>query len=56
MQIENDGSKTPMEAQRAPGSPAVLEPAKVAQFSPSGPGVISAIATISATSVAVIHP
>ena len=35
---------------------AVREPAKVAQFRPKGPGVISAMATISATSCAFIHP
>ena len=40
----------------APRNPAARIPANVAQFNPNGPGVISAIATISETSVALIQP
>lgn len=50
------GDSVPRFAAIAPKKPAVRMPAKVAQFSPSGPGVISAMATISETSAAVIQP
>ena len=39
----------------APTTPATRSPAKVAQFKPMGPGVISAMATMSDTSDAVIQ-
>ena len=50
------GDSVPRFAAIAPKRPAVRMPANVAQFSPSGPGVISAIATMSETSEAVIQP
>ena len=50
------GVITPRLAATAPGMPAAWIPAKVAQFMPSGPGVISAIAIMSVTSAAVIQP
>ena len=52
----NVGDKTPMFATNAPVKPAARIPAKVAQFKPNGPGVISAIATMSETSAAFIQP
>lgn len=51
-----DGIITPKLADSAPGIPAVRKPTKVAQFIPKDPGVISATATISITSAAVIQP
>ena len=50
------GANAPKFATNAPKTPAALIPAKVAQFNPKGPGVISAIATMSDTSEAVIQP
>ena len=55
-QISRVGDRTPRLAETAPASPATRVPAKVAQFSPSGPGVISAMATMSLTSERVIQP
>ena len=49
------GVNTPRFATTAPGIPAAWMPANVAQFSPSGPGVISAMATMSETSLKFIH-
>ena len=50
------GESTPRFAATAPSTPATRIPANVAQLKPSEPGVISAMATISSTSVAVIQP
>ena len=55
-QMSRVGDRTPKLAETAPASPATRVPAKVAQFSPSGPGVISAMATMSLTSERVIQP
>ena len=49
------GVSAPRVAAMAPGSQAALMPANVAQFSPNGPGVISAMATRSDISSAVIQ-
>ena len=49
------GVTTPRLATIAPSTPATRMPAKVAQLVPRGPGVISAMATMSATSVVVIQ-
>ena len=50
------GVRTPRLAVTAPGMPAAWMPAKVAQFRPRGPGVISAMATMSDTSLRFIQP
>ncbi len=50
------GVKTPVTATRPPKKPAVWLPAKVAQFTPSDPGVISAMAIRLVKSAAVIQP
>ncbi len=52
----SEGIMTPRLARSAPGIPAVRRPTKVAQLMPRDPGVISATATISMTSEAVIQP
>ena len=49
------GVSTPSTAKIPPRNPAVRSPAKVAQFRPRGPGVISAIAITLERSSAVIH-
>ena len=45
--IINDGKITAVVASRAPKIPDVVNPAKVATFTPTGPGVIDATASIS---------
>ena len=55
-QMVKVGIRTPRAEIREPRIPATRIPAKVAQFRPMGPGVISAMATISDTSEAVIQP
>ncbi len=46
----------PRLAARAPSTPAERIPAKVAALTPRGPGVISAMAMMSVTSLRVIQP
>ena len=55
-QMVKVGMSIPSMEMTEPMIPATRIPAKVAQFRPMGPGVISAMATMSDTSEAVIQP
>ena len=46
----------PKVAARAPGTPAIRRPTKVAEFTAMGPGVISAMVTRSVNSAMVSQP
>lgn len=53
--IINDGRITDAVATNAPVTPAVVKPANVATFTPTGPGVIDEIAIISESCFVVYH-